>query len=144
MSFSLESFFAGAAKAYGVVHDRFGTLKRRFDVEIEGRWDGRNLRLEEDFAYDDGSRELRVWEIVKTGERHYEGTCPEVIGRARGAIDGDSFTWHYRFALPIGSRRVDVRFDDWFCLLERDLLLNRARISKFGILLAEATIVFRR
>ncbi len=143
-SFSLESFFSGAAKAYGVVHDRFGTLKRRFAVDLEGRWDGRTLTLDEDFSYDDGSQERRTWEIVKLAGGRYEGSCPEVIGHAHGTVDGDSFSWSYRFALPIGRRRVEVRFDDWFCLLEPDLLLNRARITKFGILLAEATIIFRR
>ena len=43
----LEEYFAGKTRAWGIFEDRFGTLRRQFTVDIDGRWDGRTLVLDE-------------------------------------------------------------------------------------------------
>ncbi len=35
--FRLEAYLLGATRAKGIFQDRFGTLRRQFDVAIEGR-----------------------------------------------------------------------------------------------------------
>ena len=106
---NLEEFFNGHLTAYGQFQDVFGEVRRRFTVEIEGTWDGEHLRLVEDFVYDDGSTEQRIWTLRQTGPDTWVGTAPGVIGQATGQESGDTFNWQYhRFADP---RRRDAAGD---------------------------------
>jgi len=146
---NLEDFFDGDLVAYGQFQDIFGTVRRRFEVEIAGDWDGERLRLVEDFAYEDGSTERRVWTLRKTGPDSWEGTAPGVIGVATGEERGDAFNWRYMIDLPVPSadgegETLRVSFDDWMWLLSEDRLLNRAYMQRFGIDIGEVLITFEK
>jgi hypothetical protein len=142
---NLEEFFAGDLTAYGQFQDVFGTVRRRFVVEIEGTWDGETLRLVEDFVYEDGSTEQRIWTLTKTGPDTWQGTAPGVIGTATGEERGDTFNWQYTIDLPVpGGETLRVSFDDWMWLLSEDRLLNRAYMRRFGVPIGEVIITFER
>jgi len=66
---TVEEYFIGKSRAWGIFQDRFGTLKRSFTVDIEGRQEGDEFVLTEDFLYDDGETDRRVWRIRKLDER---------------------------------------------------------------------------
>ena len=42
---NIEEFFDGQVVATGQFQDIFGTVRRRFDVDIHGTWDGETLTL---------------------------------------------------------------------------------------------------
>lgn len=140
----IEEYFAGRTKAWGMFEDRFGRLRRQFEVEIDGTWDGETLTLVEDFVYDDGETEQRIWRIKKLGPHAYEGRAEGVIGVAEGMAYGNALNWRYRFALKVGDGTWNVTFDDWLFLQSDGVLLNRAEVSKFGIKLGEVTLAFRK
>ena len=144
----LEEFFDGPLIAWGQFQDRFGKLRRQFEVRIAGRWDGEVLTLVEDFTYEDGSTEERVWALRKTGETTWEGTAPGVIGKAEGEVRGDRFNWRYTIDLPIpeagGTRRMRVSFDDWIWLTAENRAFNRAYMSKWGVILGDVSIAFEK
>ncbi|MEM7171183.1 MAG: DUF3833 domain-containing protein [Pseudomonadota bacterium] len=142
--FQLESYFVGKSKAWGIFQDRFGTLKRQLEVDLEGTWDGDTLVLVEDFRYDDGEEEQRVWTIQKDGEHGYSGTAPGVIGTAEGQAYGNAFNWTYDFALPVGESTWNVTFDDWMFLQSDGVLINRAEVKKFGIEIGTLTLTFKK
>lgn len=153
---NLEEFFDGTLQAQGQFQDLFGQVRRRFDVTIRGDWDGQRLRLVEDFVYEDGSTEQRVWTLVKTGpvtaSQTWEGTAPGVIGKATGREDGDRFNWRYTIDLPIPSadaapgevRTTRVSFDDWMWLMSDRRVLNRAYMQKAGIDVGDVVIWFEK
>jgi hypothetical protein len=146
---NLEEFFDGDLVAYGQFQDILGTMRRSFVVTIAGDWDGERLRLVEDFVYEDGSTEQRIWTLVKTGADSWEGTAPGVIGRATGQEQGDRFNWQYEIALPVPSadgptETLRVRFDDWMWLLADDRLLNVAYVSRFGVHIGQVIIAFEK
>lgn len=142
--FRIEEYFAGNTRAWGIFQDRFGKLRRQFVVDIDGSWDGETLTLVENFVYDDGETEQRVWTIHKTGDHSYEGRADGVIGMAEGKSYGNVLNWHYRFALPVGDSTWNVTFDDWMFLQGDGVMINRAEVTKFGIELGEVTIAFRK
>ncbi|MEQ8585409.1 MAG: DUF3833 domain-containing protein [Thalassobaculaceae bacterium] len=142
--FVLEEYFEGKSKAWGIFEDRFGNLRREFVVDIDGTWDGTTLTLDERFAYADGETDRRVWTIEKTGEDRYSGRADDVIGLAEGRISGKAFTWTYEIDLPIQGRDVRVRFDDWMFLQPGGVVVNRARVTKFGIELGTVTLFFQK
>ena len=141
---ALETFFEGRTVAWGQFQDVFGEVRRRFRVEVEGSWDGERLTLVEDFVYEDGATERRVWTLRKTGPTTWEGTAPGVVGVARGEVRGDVFNWRYVIDLPETSGGFRAAFDDWMWLLSEDRLLNRAYVSRFGVPLGEVIIFFER
>ena len=143
-AFNLEEFFDGRVLAQGQFQDVFGTVRRRFDVEVNGTWDGQNLRLVEDFVYEDGSTEQRIWTLTKTGPETWEGSAPGVIGVARGEERGDTFNWRYTIALPVPDGTLRVSFDDWMWQLSDDRVLNRAYMKKYGVDIGEVIITFEK
>jgi hypothetical protein len=142
--FELERYFNGCSVAEGIFEDRFGNIRKCFTVVINGTVERDTLHLEENFEYDDGSVETRVWTIKICGQGEYEGRARDVIGIARGKVKGNSLHWSYRMRLPLGKRSLQVRFDDKMWLLADGKLLNRARVLKYGILVGSVTIVFSK
>jgi len=140
----LEAYFAGETRAYGIFEDRFGDLRRQFVVDISGRQEGETLVLDERFRYADGATDRRTWRIVRTGEHTYEGRADDVVGIASGVAYGNALNWQYDLDLKVGGRTMQVHFNDWMFLQPDGMLINRARVSKFGIGIGEVTLVFRR
>ncbi len=146
---NLEEFFDGTVTAHGQFQDIFGKVRRSFEVTIHGKWNGETLVLTEDFIYEDGSTEQRVWTLVKTGPDSWQGTAPGVIGTASGEENGDRFNWRYTIDLPIPSAEGETTymradFDDWMWLLSDDRLFNRAYLSRGGITLGDVSIMFEK
>ena len=146
---SLESFFEGETIAYGIFEDYSQSLSRQFRVNITGTIEGNVLTLEEDFLYDDGETQRRVWQITNLGtdERgvvRYEGKADDVIGSALGEVAGNALHWRYNVALPVGDSVYDIHFDDWIYQQDEHVALNRARLSKFGIEVGSVTLAFLR
>lgn len=142
--FDLEAFFEGRVVASGQFQDVFGTVRRRFDVTIDGTWDGETLRLVEDFVYEDGTTEQRIWTLQKTGKQTWEGTAPGVIGVASGEERGDAFNWTYTIDLPVPDGTLRVSFDDWMWQLNDRQVLNRAYMKRYGVDIGDVIILFEK
>ena len=143
-NFSLEEFFDGETVAYGQFQDILGNVSRRFLVDIKGSWDGSNLILVEDFKYDDGSEEQRIWTLTKADQNRWVGSADGVVGTAEGKTAGDMFYWAYTIDLPTPSGDRRVSFKDYMWMLSDDRVLNKAYMSKWGIPLGEVTIMFEK
>ncbi len=140
----LEEYFSGSTSAWGIFEDRFGTVRRQFVVDITGTWDGETIVLDERFTYSDGETDRRVWRIRKVDEHRYTGSADDVVGVAHGETYGNALNFRYAVDLKIGGRTVRVDFDDWMFLQPSGVLINRARVSKFGIEIGEVTLVFMK
>lgn len=140
----LEDYFQGQTRAWGLFEDRFGDVRRAFVVDIDGRWDGRELVLDERFIYADGEKDRRVWRIERSGEHSYRGEADDVVGPAIGTVYGNAVNWQYDFDLAVNDRTWRVRFDDWMFLQPDGVLINRAKVRKWGIELGTVTLFFRK
>lgn len=98
----------------------------------------------ENFTYDDGDAEQRIWKLKKTGDVTWAGTAPGVIGVAFGVERGDTFNWKYRINLPVKTGTMRANFDDWMWLMEDGRVLNRAYVTRYGIRIGEAIIHFEK
>lgn len=140
----LDQYFNGTIDAWGMFTDRSGKIVKRFTVVMRCTWNGNTGVLDEDFTYSDGTREKRVWTIRKEGNGRYVGTAGDVVGEAIGIAAGNALNWRYVLDLKVDGRSIHVDFDDWMVLMDDDVMLNRARMSKFGITLGEVTLSFRK
>ncbi len=142
--FELTTFLAGKTRAWGIFEDRFGRLRRRFTVEMDGQWQDGLFVLDERFIYDTGEIETRTWRVRPLAEGRFSATCPDCIGVASGECDNDSIRMSYRFRLALASRRIDVTFDDRIYRMGDATAVNRATMSKWGIKLGELSLFFER
>lgn len=139
---SLEDYFNGDLDAYGIFQDRSGLVVKRFKVKMKASWENGVGTLDEDFSYSDGSKSKRVWTLRRTGPGKYTGTAADVIGTAEGKTAGNAFHWKYTLDLPVDNKNYHVKFDDWMYLMDDGVMLNKSKMSKFGIYLGEVTLSF--
>lgn len=140
----LSTYFDGKLDAWGVVRNRSGKVVKRFKVEMTGAWRGNNGTLDEKFTYPDGTMNHRVWNITRLDANHYRGTAADVVGEALGEAWGNALRWQYVLAVPVDGRTYDIRFDDWMYLMDDEVMLNRAAMSKFGFRVGEIILSFRK
>jgi hypothetical protein len=140
----LRRYFNGRVQAHGLFFDRSGAVRRRFTVEMQCRWQGDEGVLDEQFAYSDGERERRIWRITHLGNGRWRGRADDVVGEAAGESAGNALRWRYTLRLVVDGRPWELQFDDWMYLLDDEVLLNRATLSKWGVYLGEVQIAFRR
>ena len=142
---SLETFFVGDVKAWGIVQNRSGDVVQRFTVDIKGSMDGDTLVLDESFNYEVGEGPMqRTGRITPTGDGDYEGRAGDILGVAKGTSYGNAFNFQYKMDLPVDDTTYQVAFDDWFWAMGDGTLMNRSYVKKFGLVMAEVTIFMQQ
>jgi len=141
-SFKLEEYFSGYSTAWGTLQDYSGKVTRRFCVDIYSTWQDGVGTLDEKFYFDDGEQSTRIWTIKNVGAEKYVGTAKDVVGEARGQINGFAFHWQYVLQVPVGGDIVELTMDDWMYQLDQNRLVNKTKMKKFGITVAEVTLFF--
>jgi len=139
----LAQYFNGSIDGWGMFQDRSGKVVKRFYVRIDASWTGNAGTLDEHFEYSDGTKENRVWKLVKEGDR-YTGTAGDVVGTAVGTAQGNALRWNYVLSLPVDGRTWNMDMDDWMYLIDGKTLLNRTAMSKFGVEVGQVTLSFRK
>ena len=139
----LAQYFNGTIDGWGMFQDRSGKILKRFYVKIDAAWTGNQGTLDEHFEFTDGTRENRVWKLVKDGDR-YTGTAGDVVGTATGTAAGNALRWSYVLALPVDGTTWHMDMDDWMVLIDEKTMLNRTAMSKFGVAVGQVTLSFRK
>ena len=138
----IEDYLSGNVKAWGILQNRSGKVIRQFSADLSGKWDGKQLILDEKFNWDDGEIQKRQWKINKIDEHNYEGTAGDVVGKAKGYSYGPAFKFEYVLLVPVKGKQMKITFDDWIFMQDERVAINRATMTKFGIKVAELTVMF--
>ena len=140
----LATFFNGEAEANGMIIDRFGRVRQKVHVIMNGYWANDKFKMDEVFTYEDGREELRSWSVEFTDENTFLASSDELKSPAIGFSNREIVKMEYTFPVPIASRMFRLKFDDRMYLLDENTLFEQAKMSKFGIHLAEIVLVFRK
>ncbi len=138
----IEEYLSGKVKAWGILQNRSGEVTRQFNAELNGNWDGSKLILDELFNWNDGEKQTRQWVIKKIDNHNYEGTAGDVVGTAKGYSYGPAFKFEYVLLVPVKGKNIKITFDDWIFMQDERVAINRATMTKFGIKVAELTVMF--
>lgn len=141
---SLPEFFQGNLTAHGVVKNFRGRVTRRFNADITAYWRDGTGTLEEDFVFDNGDVERRVWNLEPTDSGGYIGTAGDVVGEGKVTLAGNSAFLDYVLRVPYNGTTIDVRVDDRMYLVSPTILINESRMSKFGIKVGEILLVIEK
>ncbi|GGD13812.1 DUF3833 family protein [Aquisalinus flavus] len=131
--FVVERDLAGKTVGEGSFSAINGT-NRSFTAYLDGSWDGDTLTLVEDFEYDDGEIDKKIWRLTKLENGEYSGTREDVVGTARGFMDGDAFRLEYTVVLPSedGGKGMTVKFRDVLVRQSDGVIINEATVGKWG------------
>ena len=140
----IENYLSGNVKAWGILQNRSGKVLRQFSADLNGKWDGNQLILDEKFIWTDGEIQFRKWKINKIDEHYYEGTAEDVVGTAKGYSYGPAFKFEYVLLVPVKGKELKITFDDWIFKQDDKIAINRATMTKFGFKVAELTVMFRK
>jgi hypothetical protein len=142
----LSEYFNGTIDAYGIFTDRSGNVQKRFTVLMVAKWsvvDGKKTGvLDESFEYSDGTKQKRIWTLTEAAPGKFIGRADDVVGDALGEAAGNALNWTYTLALPVDGTIYHVQFNDWMYLITPKVMINKAKMSKFGIDLGEVTLSF--
>jgi len=140
----IENFLSGKVKAWGILQNRSGKVIRQFSADLNGKWDGKQLILDEKFIWSDGEIQTRKWTIKKLNENRYEGEASDVVGKAIGYSYGPAFKFEYVLLVPVKSKKIKIKFDDWIFKQDDKIAINRAKMTKFGFTVGELTVMFSK
>ena len=98
---------SGNVKAWGILQNRSGKVTRQFSADLNGKWNGKQLILDEKFIWNDGEIQTRQWIINKIDEHYYEGTAGDVVGKAKGYSYGPAFKFEYVLLSPVKGKEYE-------------------------------------
>jgi len=139
-----EKFFDGKLTAHGIVKNRAGKVTRYFNAEINAFWKGSIGTLEEDFVFDDGEKQRRVWTLTRHNDGSYIGTAGDVVGDAKGKVAGNSMFLKYVLTVPYGNGTINLVIDDRMYLVNPNTLINESEMRKFGLRVGQIILVIRK
>ncbi len=139
-----EKFFNGQLTAHGIVKDRSGEVIRYFSANIKAYWVDGIGTLDENFVFDDGERQTRVWKLKPGADGTYIATAGDVIGEGKMKVAGNSLFLDYVLRIPYGDGTIDLRIDDRMYLVSDKVLLNESVMTKWGFKVGQITLVIEK
>ena len=136
-SIDLRENLRGTLLCRGMIFGPTGRVTSRFEAVMRMTWDGDSGSMEEDFLYDDGTRQSRSWHLTVLEDGWIRAEASDVIGTARGRQCGNAFGMRYRIVLPPENGGHTLDAVDWMYLQPDGTILNRSQFRKFGIKVAE-------
>jgi len=140
----IPKFFDGNLTAHGVVKDYRGRVIRQFSADILAYWEDGIGTLEEDFIFDDGETDRRVWTLEPKSSGGYYGNAGDVVGAGDVNLAGDSAFLEYILRIPFNDGSLDVKVDDRMYLISPTILINESKLSKFGLKVGELLLVIEK
>ena len=141
---NFKEFFSGNLKACGIIQNWRGKIISRFDLSMNGKWQGNNGILKENFKFYDGQKKNRLWKITKESQSRFIGEADDIIGKAYCEIKGNACRSYYSMNISVGKRSYKIKFDDWLWQMNNNVVINRSYMKKFGFTVAELTMFIEK
>ena len=143
-AFAPEAFFNGTLTAHGIVKDFSGTAIRHFQADITGCWRDGVGTLDEDFTFDDGEQQTRLWTLTPSGAQTFIGTAGDVVGEGLARWEGNAMFLDYTLRIELEDGPIDVRIDDRMYRVSDNVVINESKMRKFGFGVGEILLTLIR
>lgn len=141
---TIRKFFDGPIEGWGIFQDYSGKVIKHFTLKMRGEWNGDKGKLFEEFFWMDGSTSERVWDLDVLNPQLVRGMTPEVVGEGIGKNSGNAILWNYTLKVPVNGTVYEFYFDDWMYAVTQDVIINKAKMKKFGFVVGEVTLCLKR
>ncbi len=143
--FQPERYFAGCTHSWGIFESRSGNPTKLIHTQTAGHAEGGVFKFEQDMQIQGSKPSHRSWSIRKLDEHHYSATGTGIVGVARGEGHGNAFHFEFTMDAVPGNPLAHVHMSQWMYLQPDGVtMINRAIVSKAGVILAEVTEQFHK
>ena len=141
--FDIRKVLDGPIVCEGVIFGPLGRVTSRFTARFDATWDGNTGTMMEEFHYDSGNLQNRVWILTLLDGGIITAKAADLIGEGRGQQAGNAVFLAYKIKLSedAGGYALDVR--DWMYLMPNGTVMNRSQFRKFGFKVAELVATMR-
>ena len=142
-AFDPVTFFTGHVVSWGVLENRSGYPTEAITTDCQGVLDAPgNLHMVQHLT-EGNDRQVRDWHMHRVSPTHFEATANDVVGVAKGDVDGRVFHWTFVLALKPGNALENVTMDQWMYFEDDGSMVNRDTVRKFGVIVAGVTEHFK-
>ncbi|WP_415896695.1 DUF3833 family protein [Neptuniibacter sp. QD72_48] len=106
---------------------------RHFNADIKAYWQEGVGVLEENFIFDDGEKQRRVWTLTPDGSGNYIAEANDVVVPANALVSGNALFMQYVLRAPYKDGTIDLTIDDRMYLVSPSVIVNESKMKKFGI-----------
>ncbi len=139
--FDLVAYFDETIYGYGVI-ERGDRIVSRFDMIVQPGFQDDVLELDETFLFDNGSQYRRVWRLKRQSPGVWIGGADNVDGKTRVEVIDGVVRMHYVAEFPNNDDMISLRFNQRLFPMAGEIVMNRSKLSKFGIPVGTVTVVF--
>jgi hypothetical protein len=86
----------------------------------------------------------RKWHIEFSDNSMFVAGAGDVIGEAKGIQNGNAINMHYVLSVPYDGSTINLKMDDWMYLVDKDIILNRTSMKKFGFKVGEVVLFMKK
>ncbi|MGY5451130.1 DUF3833 domain-containing protein [Agarivorans sp. MS3-6] len=141
----LEDFFSGSLTAHGIVKNRSGELIRYFNVTIDASWDEQGVgTLDEQFIFDDGESQQRIWTLKKQADGGYLASANDVNQPAEMHLAGNALFMDYVLTIQYRDKPLDIVVEDKMYLVNSTTIVNESVMRKFGFEVGSVSLVINK
>ena len=87
--------------------------------------------LLEEKLFDDGKQKICCWKLMKIGNQ-YTDTVQDPGAISLGKTESDGLNRRYILEAPVKEKVRHIKFEEWLYLVDKDYLLDREKMNKFG------------
>lgn len=142
--FDFVRFFKGQTHGHGIFQDFSGKVIRHFEVDIKGEFDQDKGKLHESFKWEDGSDSTRIWEVTLGKDGSITGQASDGVGLGQGRAVGQAFQFEYVLKILAKGSEREFSFDDWMYQVTDDVVINKAKMKKWGLTVGEVTLYLKK
>jgi Protein of unknown function (DUF3833) len=144
-AFDPIAFFSGHTQSWGVIESRAGAPTAWVVTRSHGEMDGDGrLRMVQRLSFQDGTTQQRDWTLWRNGSARFDATANDMVGTARGEVNGRMFHWRWVLARSPGNALMNLTMNQWMYRMEDGSVTIRTTVSKLGFIVAEVTEQFTR
>tara|TARA_A100001011_G_scaffold379080_1_gene444645 strand:- start:2106 stop:2582 length:477 start_codon:yes stop_codon:yes gene_type:complete len=143
-SLSFAHYFSGEIEALG--HMIFFYPKKRIKnakIKFYGTYSKNILTLKEDYQ-DNEDKILRKWVFEKVNNNYYLGKEKNVIGNVIVKSESNYLMMNYKFKTNYKAIKFIVSVQDYMYQIDEIYLINKTKIYKFGIVIAESIMLYKK
>ncbi len=138
--FDFVKFFKGHTHGHGIFQDYSGKVIRHFEVDILGSFENSKGQLHETFKWEDDSQSTRTWQVSIAEDGTVSGKASDGVGLGQGKSVGQAFQFEYVLLISAKGADREFSFDDWMYQVSDDVIINKAKMKKFGFTVGEVTL----
>jgi hypothetical protein len=140
----VSEFFNGKLKAHGVVKNRSGEVIRHFSADIDASWQDGIGTLDEDFVFNDGEEQKRIWTLTPNKSGEYIATANDVVGKHKMQVAGNALFMDYILTIAYKGSDMNISVDDKMFLVTPQRIINESVFYKFGFKVGSVQLVIEK